>query len=394
MVIPALAESDCLFETLASLAANPPEYLERFLALVVVNNRKETSQADRDDNQRTLSRLIAGSREFPHLNLAWVDAASTGLELPAKGGGVGLARRIGLDLALTRLDFKGDDPILICLDADTQVEPAYLPAIVAHFQSTDCGGAVIPFLHRPGASREEQKAIDRYELFLRSYVLGLSLAGSPYAFHTVGSAMACSAKAYIRMGGMNRREAAEDFYFLQQLHRTSGVAQVRGTTVYPSPRPSHRVPFGTGRSVSRSLDGDRQAIMFYHPRCYAILGEWLELVSAHPCADAPFLLEEAGSIEPLLAEYLELTGFPAAWDGLRKNNRNKEMMIRSFHCWFDALKTMKLIHHLSAASYPRCSPEEAVPPLLQLSGLQRAGDVPGQLALLRTLQNRAANQTT
>jgi hypothetical protein len=393
VVIPALAECDNLFGTLTSLAANPPEFLERFLVLVVVNNREETSQADKNDNRRTLSQLAVYSQKAPDLNLAWLDAASPGREMPRKGGGVGMARKLGLDLALSRLDFNGDNPVLVCLDADTLVEPTYLPAITAHFRHTKSGGAIIPFLHRPAPDSEGQAAIDRYELFLRSYVLGLSLAHSPYAFHTVGSAMACSAEAYIRMGGMNRREAAEDFYFLQQLHRSSGVSQVTGTTVYPSPRPSHRVPFGTGRSVSRSLDGDRKAIMFYQPRCFAILGEWLELVTANPFSDAASRLEDARSIEPLLAEYLELAGFPSAWDGLRKNNRNQEMMIRSFHCWFDALKTMKLIHHLSAARYPRCSPQEAVPPLLQISGFQKADDVPGQLALLRTLQNRVAKQS-
>jgi hypothetical protein len=394
VVIPALAECNSLFETLASLTANPAEYLERFLVLVVVNNRKDASPADKEDNLRTLSRLVASVQEFSPLNLAWVDAASRGLEMPAKGGGVGLARKIGLDLSLSRLDFTNNVPILVCLDADTLVEPTYLPAIVAHFQKTDCGGVVIPFLHRPGANDEEQEAIDRYELFLRSYVLGLSLAGSPYAFHTVGSAMACSATAYTRMGGMNRREAAEDFYFLQHLHRTAGVEQVAGTTVYPSPRPSHRVPFGTGRSVARSLNGDRKAIMFYQPRCFAILGQWLGSVSATPCADAASLMAQAGSSEPLLAEYLELAGFPEAWERLKRNNQSPETMLKSFHCWFDALKTMKLIHHLSAARYPRSGPEESVPPLLQISGLQKADDVPGQLALLRTLQNRVAKQTT
>jgi len=45
----------------------------------------------------------------------------------------------------------------------------------------------------------------------------LQQAGSPYAYHTIGSAFACRAEAYIAAGGMNRRHAAEDFYFLQQL---------------------------------------------------------------------------------------------------------------------------------------------------------------------------------
>ena len=200
VVIPALAEYENLFDTLQSLAANPPELLARFLILVVVNHREDALPDDKEDNYETLKQLAALDPELAPLRLAWVDAASPGMEMPAKIGGVGLARKIGLDLALTRLDFTAQCPLLVSLDADTLVEPSYLPALVDHFRHSGCGGAVIPFCHRPGESPEQQLAIDRYELFLRGYVLGLSLAGSPYAFHTVGSAMACSTLGFTLLG--------------------------------------------------------------------------------------------------------------------------------------------------------------------------------------------------
>jgi hypothetical protein len=387
VVIPALAESAHLFATLRSLAANPPEFLARFLVLVVVNHREDAFPGDKEDNYATLKRLAALDPELASLRLAWVDAASPGLEMPAKAGGVGLARKIGLDLALSRLDFIEQNPILICLDADTLVEPSYLPAIDRHFRHTGCGGAVIPFCHRPGESPEQQQAIDRYELFLRSYVLGLALAGSPYAFHTVGSAMVCTASAYIRMGGMNRRPAAEDFYFLQQLYRTAGVEQLRGTLVHPSPRPSHRVPFGTGRSISRTLWEDAGAVMFYQPECFRILGDWLKTATGNPDREAVVMLTEAAAVSPHLAGYLENAGFTGVWESLRKNHGRAEALRSAFHGWFDGLKTMKLIHHLSAVAFPRCEPEVALPPLLEWAGLERVTGVAGQLALLRRIQN-------
>ncbi len=386
VVIPALAESPHLFATLRSLAANPPELLECFLVLVVVNHREDTKTEEKEDNLRTLHRLAASEPELSSLRLGWVDAASTGLEMPVKWGGVGLARKIGLDLTLSRLDFIGQAPILISLDADTLVEPSYLQAINHHFGNSHCGGAVIPFCHRSGANPAEQEAIDRYELFLRSYVLGLSLAGSPYAFHTVGSAMACTAEAYVRMGGMNRRPAAEDFYFLQQLHRTAGVEQLRGTTVFPSARPSHRVPFGTGRSISRSLMGERSAITFYRPDCFRILGEFLK-VARDPDREGVALLAEAATISSHLSGYLESAGFIGVWENLRKNHRKVETLATAFHGGFDGLRTMKLIHHLSAASFPRCGPEEALPPLLEWAGLGGAGADADWLDLLRAAQN-------
>jgi glycosyltransferase involved in cell wall biosynthesis len=388
VVIPALAESGYLFATLRSLAANPTELLARFLVLVVVNHREDGPAADKDDNYETLKQLAAAKPELAHLRLAWVDAASPGLELPAKGGGVGLARKIGLDLALSRLDFSGQIPLLISLDADTLTEPSYLHALTQHFRHSACGGAVIPFCHRPGATPVEQGAIDRYELFLRSYVLGLALAGSPYAFHTIGSAMACTASAYIRMSGMNRRPAAEDFYFLQQLHRTAGVEQLQGTLVFPSARPSHRVPFGTGSAISRTIRGNARAVMFYRPECFRILGAWLKLITMNPDREAGAILADVMAVSPHLAGYLESAGFIGVWERLRSNHRGAEALCLAFHGWFDGLKSMKLIHFLSAGPYPRCELEEAIPPLLDWAGLERVSGVFEHLALLRMMQNR------
>jgi hypothetical protein len=386
IVIPALAESPRLFATLASLAANPPDMLARFLVLVVVNHREDAPEADKEDNYRTLNRLAEKSPEPTQIRLAWVDAVTAGKELPVKKGGVGLARKIGLDLALTRLDFTEDTPLLVCLDADTLVEPTYLAAILRHFGSTAAGGAAIPFRHQPAESPEAQAAIDRYELFLRHYLLGLKVARSPYAIHTVGSAMACTAAAYLKSGGMNMRTAGEDFYFCQQLARTSGFATVSGTTVHPSPRPSHRVPFGTGRSVSRWLDGDDGAITFYQPECFSILRDWLDLVAGNAQSDAEALMAGAERISPLLAAYMSDVSFPDTWRGLRRNHPLPGRLAAAFHGWFDGLKTMKLIHHLSAHGYPRTEPEQALPGLLRLAGALPAAGVSEQLEQLWQLE--------
>ena len=387
VVIPSLAEFENLFTTLASLAANPADILVRFLVLVVVNHREDASLADKKNNYLTLTRLKTGSPDLYPLRLAWVDAASPGLEMPVKGGGVGLARKIGLDLALNRLDNSSSRSVLVCLDADTLVEPSYLSALDRHFRGTTAGGATIAFRHRLGRSPEEQHAIDRYELFLRHYIVGLRITGSPYAFHTVGSAMACSIEAYVKAGGMNNREAGEDFYFLQHLFRTSGVAQVQGTVVRPSPRPSHRVPFGTGRSVFRWLGGDERAITFYRPECFRILGNWLAIVGKGLERGPDEIICEAETVSVHLADFLEDARFAETWARLRRNHRTPDRLLRGFHEWFDGLKTMKLIHHLSAREFPRCGPEEAIPGLLSMVGVESAENPGAQLATLRKIED-------
>lgn len=384
VVIPALDEEDSLFDTLRSLERNPGELLSRFLVLVVVNHRADADESDKEANLRTLRKLAGAS--FPSLQPAWIDAATSGREMPTKSGGVGLARKIGFDLALSRLDYSGAPPLLVSLDADTLVRPDYLAALLRHFEAAREGGAVIPFLHQKGETPEQNQAIEHYELFLRHYVLGLSLAGSPYSFHTIGSAMAFRAESYVRAGGMNRRRAGEDFYFLQQLAKTSGVATLKGTVVHPSARSSHRTPFGTGRCIARVLAGEKEAIRFYRPECFRLLGAWLALAAKEWRTPGFAVLEKSRDLSEYLAGYLNRLDFPVVWGRLQKNHRSREAFMAGFHGWFDGLKTLRLIHHLCAGPLPGAGREEVLHGLLQWAGLDGDGDATRRLERLREHQ--------
>jgi hypothetical protein len=241
-------------------------------------------------------------------------------------------------------------------------------------------------VHRTADSETENSAIERYELFLRCYVAGLQYSGSPYAFHTVGSAMACRASAYVSCGGMNRRQAGEDFYFLQSLAKTSGVAPVNGTMVYPSPRRSGRVPFGTGRAVGALLDGEQGAVLFYQPGCFVLLKQWLQLALAGCRERWPDLPERCRQVSPLLTGYLEAQGFPLAWERLLQHNKSIQRLCKGFHDWFDAFRTMKLLHLLSDELYTRGEPAELLELLPEAWG--GAGlSLAERLEFLRRTQN-------
>ncbi|MDE7374489.1 MAG: hypothetical protein K2M86_04075 [Odoribacter sp.] len=53
---------------------------------------------------------------------------------------------------------------------------------------------------------------------------------------------------------MNKRQAGEDFYFLQKLISTGRFATLQTTRVYPSARFSTRTPFGTGQAVRQIVE--------------------------------------------------------------------------------------------------------------------------------------------
>lgn len=381
VVIPSLAEGDRLFATLQSLAVNPPQWTAHFLVVIVVNHGEHASAADQRQNGIDLARL-ADLAERTELCLAWIDAASSGREVLAKLAGVGFARKLGMDFALPRLNWT-EDPLLVCLDADTLVERGYLQAIVTHFRQSALGAAVLPFRHQPGSDSAQQAAIDRYELFLRSYVYGLRLAGSPYAFNAVGSAMACRASAYVRCGGMNCRKAGEDFYFLQKLAKTDGVDLLSGTTVFPEPRVSDRVPFGTGRSMARLLDGDVQAVLFYPATAFHVLAAWLCAVEQELSGDAGQLLMRAEEISAVLANYLEQANWRTVWPRLQSTHKTEVQRSQAFHAWFDGFRTMRLIHLLCDAGLCRGEPEDILPEYFAWEGRGCPGTLTGMLEELR-----------
>ena len=379
VVIPALAEAAGLSATLTSVAESDPQLLCRTLVIVVVNNRPDAGEGVRRDNQIVLDWLA--SRPLPVLRLAWINAAGAGLELPA-GQGVGLARKIGFDMALQRLDW-GRNPFLISLDADTLVDPDYLAAVFRHFASPGTAGAVIPFRHQQGADRLQEEAIRSYELYLRSYQFGLAQAGSLYAYHSIGSAFACRARGYIEAGGMNRRLAGEDFYFLQQLNKVGGVSLLCGTVVHPAARSSARVPFGTGRIVEQHQRGVRSGYHFVDCRAFSLLRDWLTLIEEDSEATAETLLRRARQLSMVLADFIEERRFAQTWDRLQKNHRSEQQRIRAFHHWFDALRTRQLLTRLSATP---TDPESLVEELLNWGGYPGYCDTGTQLALLERVQ--------
>lgn len=378
IVVPALAESASLPDTLASLAANPPEDLARTLVVVVVNNRPPLADSARGatpqdvaDNLATL-RWLEAHTAGAGLSLAWVDASSPGNELPSRAG-VGLARKLGVDSVLqTMLEHgtgAGAPPssvLILHLDADTLVEPTYLGRVSRGMRDQPVPGGVVEFAHQPASTTRGQWAIDSYELYLRYYVEGLRWARSPYAFHTVGSTMVCTADGYVRAGGISaKRQAGEDFYFLQELQKVGGVVTIPSVTVYPSARPSPRVPFGTGPRVRQSLDDPDDEYVAYDPRTFACLRD--ALVAVRSCAreGRPSL---PGGLPDTTRRFFEDRDFASVWPRFLRQHRSEAARIDAFHRWFDGLATVQFIHRLSDTTWPRVGLRQAWSGLLAAEG--------------------------
>lgn len=380
LVIPALAEQEPLPLTLASLTRNAGDLLEQTLVVVVVNNHAAAAAVVKEENQQLLHWLQSCHRSG--MNLAWVDAASTGLELPA-GEGVGLARKIGFDLGLEYLDWN-NDPLLISLDADTLVDENYLSAVFEHYAASKAAGAVIPFRHQAASAPEQERAIRYYELYLRSYLFGLQVAGSPYAYHSIGSALCCRGAAYVAAGGMNRRLAAEDFYFLQRLAKIDTVDFIFGTVVHPAPRYSERVPFGTGRTLRQHVEDNRRGYRFIGKQAFALLQRWLALVEKNVDAPSGVVCQQAEKLSAEVAGYLAEVDFATVWAKQQHNHRSGRQRLRAFHDWFDALRTRQLLTRIDESA--TAEPVEVVAELLAWGNCSVPATLIDQLQLLERLQ--------
>ncbi len=396
VVIPALGEGEQLWATLNSIAKNPRLLLSETVVVVVINSRVDSDPdlvrqnlidleyLQRHANKYANKHGAADSCPFGALRLAWINATSQLLQLPSKNGGVGLARKLGCELVLAQLPEQG---ILVQLDADTLVDQNYLPALAIAFSSTTCNAAVIPYCHQRAANSKERSAINHYELYMRCHTLGLRLAGSPYAYHSIGSTIACSKHAYRKAGGMNCRSAGEDFYFLQQLAKTSGVKHLMGTVVRPAARISQRTPFGTGQVIHERCHTNAEQL-FYAPQCYALLRCWLDLIKDNLSLEGSELLEQARAIDVNLASFVEQQNFAVIWQRLCATHSNHQRRLHAFHEWFDALKTLRCIKYLSTSAYPMASACHHVPPLLHMAELSCGTCVEDWLQIL--LENDGA----
>ena len=308
--------------------------------------------------------------------------------LPAKHAGVGFARKLGMDEAVARLSKTGNkNGVIVGFDADCRCATDYLTQLEAHFDAHPASpGCAIHFEHplTGDAGDRVYDGIAHYELYLRYYQLGLRFACFPYAFHTVGSSMAVRAWAYTKQGGMNRRQAGEDFYFLNKIIALGAFTELRSTTVIPSARRSHRVPFGTGRAMTEWLAGKDRYQAVFAPDLFDELRQLFERIpdwfgnTASPSS----LLED---LPPGIATYLSAQGFESKIQEIRANVARVDTFVTRFFRWFDAFRVFKFLRWRNATQggVPLV---EAVMELLEWQRAQPAAKSTTVLSLLHHLR--------
>jgi hypothetical protein len=357
VVIPCFNEAD-LLASLESLwqSERPQGAVE---VIVVINSAAGSSETVRAQNLQTWTEAMTWSTDHSEerfrLHVLHLP------DLPPKQAGVGLARKIGMDEAVRRFDAASNPHgVIVGFDADCLCESNYLRAMERHFEENPrCPGCSVYFEH-PLAG----EAIAAYELHLRYYVQGLRGAGFPYAYHTLGSCMAVRANIYCEQGGMNKRQAGEDFYFLHKIIPLGHFMDLTETTVFPSARASDRVPFGTGKAVRDYLrDGHRKS---YPLAAFLDLQQLLDfLPELFRSRDGSRVL---GVLPKAMASFLGAQDFNRSLAEIFGNTSTEAAFRKRFFHWFNAFRVMMFIHHARDNFYGESDVASAAGKLLSLRG--------------------------
>jgi hypothetical protein len=393
VVIPACREPN-LVTALDSL--NRCDEPRGHVEVIVVLNLAEN--ADPDDYIKSLK----NSDEIR----AWMKAYSRpgfryilieDLKMPVRDAGVGLARKTGMDQALYRfncLNIPGG--FILSYDADTLCESNYFTAIESVLNNFPNTRGINIYFEHPVSGTEYPETVYQgiisYEMHLRYLNLMTRSTGFPHAHHTVGSCFGVRAESYAREGGMNRKKAGEDFYFVHKIIPLGEFREVNTTCVIPSPRESDRVPFGTGAAIRKYVASDDSALLTYSPECFYSLKTFFTRIP-----DLFLLSDEA--IAASLSLFDEpLKGFLkgiAAIEGIREiraNSGSLQAFVNRFYRWFDAFRIIKFLNYASV-HYSQIPVKNAVLVYLKDTGIHISVEDPSAIELLTILRKIERSRT-
>lgn len=312
--------------------------------IVVINHSEKADDIVKHHNQQTYDQAIAWAKDNSqptrkyHIFLC---------ELPHKHAGVGLARKIAMDEAVRRFEIVSKpEGVIVCFDADSLCQENYFIEIERHFQEhTKSPGCSIHFEHPlSGDLRADiYQAITEYELFLRYYTHAQKYCNLPYAYETIGSSMAVRSSAYQKQGGMNRRKAGEDFYFLHKIIALGNFTELSTTKVIPSPRQSDRVPFGTGKAVNKWLE--EKSLSTYAPQTFIDLKVFIDQVDRLWNIETTELRNMISALPLSIQSFLVDNDIESALVSIQNNSASIVTFLQRFYQWFDAFKVLKYVHH-------------------------------------------------
>ncbi len=364
VVIPCYNEANIL-ATLQSIEGC--ERAQKRVEVIVVINSAETTDLEVvKNNIQTEAEIKTWLQEERKFQYHIIHEAN----IPRKKAGVGYARKLGMDEAIWRFATIGNNNGIICsLDADTLVANNYFTQIEQALSSKKHNACSIYFEHDI-EGKEFTPAIYRriteYELHLRYYSNAMLFSGFPYYFYTIGSAFAISAQAYCTQGGMNKKQAGEDFYFLQKIMQMGKFVELNSTAVYPSPRPSDRVIFGTGPIIKEYSQDDSKLFLTYNFKAFEALKQLFDDKMLFFKVKSSYFDHLIAKYHSSLRDFLVSQEFKLAMETINNNIAHEKHFTQKFFHWFNGLRVVKYMNFAHPKYFNKIPVEDSAKTLLEL----------------------------
>ncbi len=345
IVIPCHNEPDIICALNSILSCKKPD--SHVEIIVVINS--SASSSDEIKRQNLISKMEI-HQWSKNSNSAELNTCLIIIEdISPKNAGVGYARKTGMDEAIRRfVQAEQKAGIICCFDADSIVDDNYLLELEKLFNlNPKCNGCSIYFEHPVDSKEFSAEVLERiveYELFLRYYKMALQYIDFPYFHFTIGSSFAVNAAAYCKVGGMNKKQAGEDFYFLQKIMPLGEYHALNSTCVYPSPRPSDRVPFGTGAFISEYYAYPDREFQSYNFEAFLALKPFIADINIFYKCENDVVNHTISKYHNSLKEFLILNKFEEALININSNSAHLQSFRKRFFEWFDAFKILKFLN--------------------------------------------------
>jgi len=330
VAIPALNELLYLPEVISSLRN---QTYTNFIVYICVNQPDSWwGDVGKEEICIQNSKTIEYLSGIQDMSVVVIDRSSRGKAWKAKHYGVGMARKTLMDNIIQEAN---DMDIIVSMDADTTFGEKYFQSVISNFKSDPKNVALsVPYYHQLTGNEKADRAILRYEIYLRNYNINLIRIGCPYNFTAIGSAIALPVKSYKAIGGITPFKSGEDFYFLQKLRKYGAVGIWNSEKVFPASRFSDRVAFGTGPAMIKGREGDWSSYPVFH---YSIFDRIREMYDLFPDL---FNKDINTPMDVFLSATFKSDNI---WQPLRENFKTEKQFIKACHTKIDGLRIFQFL---------------------------------------------------
>lgn len=318
-------------------------------------------------------------------------------DMPARHAGVGLARKMVMDQAVQRFNLIGrPEGVILSFDADSSCDKDYLQTVARFYiQNPRVRTANIYFEHplTGGFHPRIYHSIAQYELYLRYMRLAIENTGHPHSIHTVGSSFSLRGKTYIRVNGMGRNKAGEDFYFLHKCILLGNFWEINETMVWPSARESDRVIFGTGASVHRQMQNEAMLQVYnldsLNPirKLFGRVGHYWQSTTTIRQLEEDW---EAISIE--LAEFMRSRNAAKRIMEMHQGSAGEDTFTAKFFAWFNGFMILQYLNEEHKSHYLKMPVTEEASRLAVIMGIGKAETAEELLLNFRDFEKGRGNR--